>query len=255
MGGALTLSGLSAPALGLLAVAALLIGFSKTAISGISLIAVAIAAAVLPAKLSTGFILPMLLVGDVVAVRAYHEHADFKALLRLLPAVGVGLLVGVAFIARVDSTTMRRAIGVILILLTVATVLMMRRPSRPAGAEPTSRRTASRWALGSLAGFSTMVANAGGPPMSLYLVLSRYSMLGFLGTFSWFFFLLNLAKVPFSVGLGLISWSSLALNAVLAPVVVLGGWFGRKAIQRIDQKLFERLILVTTAAIGLYLVR
>ena len=94
----------------LLAVAAVLVGFAKTAVGGVAAISVAVFAAVLPARESTGVLLPLLLVGDVVAVRSYREHAHWGTLLRLLPAVVVGVLVGVVFVDRVDDTVMRRTI-------------------------------------------------------------------------------------------------------------------------------------------------
>ncbi len=87
--------GLSPPEISALVAAALLVGFSKTAISGVSAISVALFASVLPARESTGALLPLLLVGDVLAVRAYRRHTDWPVLLRLLPSVAVGVLVGV----------------------------------------------------------------------------------------------------------------------------------------------------------------
>ncbi len=223
----------------LLGVAALLVGFAKTSIGGVAAISVAVFAAVLPARESTGALLPLLLVGDLVAVRAYRAHADWPTLVRLLPAVVVGVLVGVVFVREVDDTVMRRTIGVILLLL-VAVHLWQRRRRSLAGSR---LKTAS---YGALAGFTTMVANSGGAVMSLYLLSAGLSVLGFLGTTAWFFLLLNLFKLPFSVGLGLVTPSSLVLDASLAPLVLVGAWVGRRVIGRIDQARFETLVLLVT---------
>jgi uncharacterized membrane protein YfcA len=240
-------------AIALLAIGALLIGVAKTAIGGVSLISVAIFAAVLPSRLSTGVVLPLLLVGDVVAVRTYHAHADWRTLVRLIPAVAVGLAAGVIFIAQVDDTVMRRAIGAVLLALVVLHLIGRRtqRDEQPGG--PQSRSV--RWGFGSLAGFTTMVANAGGPAMSMYLLAARFTVLSFMGTSAWFFFVVNLMKVPFSVGLELITPATLLLDLVLAPAVVLGAWLGRVIITRIDQALFDKLVLVTTVLSGLNLLR
>lgn len=240
----------------LLVVGALLIGFAKTAIGGMALVSVAIFAAVLPSRLSTGVVLVLLLIGDVVAVRTYHAHADWRALLRLVPAVVVGVGVGVVFIAQVDDTVMRKAIGAVLVLLVGLHVVMRRREHR-AGAVATAGtpHPVAGWGFGSLAGFTTMVANAGGPAMSLYLLNARYSVLGFLGTTAWFFFVINMVKVPFSVGLGLITPATLRLNLVVAPAVLLGAWIGRLVITRVRQETFETLVLVTTLVSGLNLLR
>jgi hypothetical protein len=235
-----------------LVAAAALFGFSKTAVGGVGLIGVAIFAAVLPSRLSTGVVLPLLLVGDVVAVRTYHAHADWKALSRLIPAVAVGVGLGVFFVSRVDDTVMRRAIGALLIGLVALHLLVQRRSRSADSARP---KPWAAWGFGSMAGFTTAVANAGGPAMQLYLLSARYSVLGFLGTTSWFFFVVNLLKVPFSLGLHLISPSTLLLDLLLAPAVLAGTWLGRAVIPHIKQELFERLVLLTTVLAGLNLLR
>jgi uncharacterized membrane protein YfcA len=231
----------------LLAAAALMVGFAKTAVGGAAAISVAVFAAVLPARESTGVLLPLLLVGDVVAVRSYRAHAHWGTLLRLFPAVVVGVLVGVVFVDRVDDTVMRRTIGVILLGLVLLHVILRRRgDALPARGGSGRWRHVATGGYGSLAGFTTMVANSGGSVMALYLLSSGLSVLGFLGTTAWFFFLVNLFKVPFSIGLGLLSTASLALDAVLVPCVLVGTYVGRRVIGRIDQKRFETLVLVFT---------
>lgn len=242
--------GLDPVDISLLAVAALLVGFSKTAVSGVSSISIAIFAAVMPARESTGALLPLLLVGDLAAVRAYRRHADWPALVRLLPSVVGGVLAGVAFVAHVDDTVMRRTIGGLLLAM-AAYHLWQRR--RPVTESPAARRNTAAFAFGLLAGFTTMVANAGGPAMSLYLLSTGYDKLGFLGTFSWFFLIVNAFKVPFSVGLGLIDGQTLARDAVLAVAVLAGAVVGRACVHRIDQKLFERLVLLFTVLASLNL--
>ena len=101
----------------LLGIAALLVGFAKTAIGGVGSIAIAIFALVLPTKESTAAILLLLLIGDVVAVWHYRRDADLGLLKRLIPAVLPGLALGALFLAWVDDTTLRRAIGGLLLVL------------------------------------------------------------------------------------------------------------------------------------------
>jgi uncharacterized membrane protein YfcA len=152
---------------------------------------------------------------------------------------------------------MRRTIGGVLLLL-VAVHLVQRRLGRdrpdpePAGR---GRRHAVAVGFGLLAGFTTMVANAGGPVMSIYLLSAGLGVLGFLGTGAWFFFLVNLFKVPFSIGLGLLTAGALLLTAVLAPAVLAGAALGRWAVHRIDRNHFERLVLVFTVLSGVNLLR
>lgn len=241
----------------LLALGAATVGFSKTAIGGVGQIGVAVFAALLPAKESTGVLLPLLLVGDVTAVSIYRRHASWPILLRLLPLVAVGVVLGVVFIASVDDATMRRAIGVVLLVLVGFHLVQQRLAGdpRPPGEPlaPLARPDPATAGYGLLAGFTTMVANSGGPPTSLYLLRMGLPVDVFIGTLAWFFLVVNLAKLPFSAGLGLISPSSLLLDLVLAPAVVVGALVGRVVIVRVRQQVFERLVLVLVAASALLL--
>jgi uncharacterized membrane protein YfcA len=182
-----------------------------------------------------------------------------------MPAVGAGIGLGTVFLSRVDDIVMRHTLGWVLLGLIVMQLGLQWSRSRtstsapapaPAGdqAQPGTHR-AAYWGYGSLAGFTTMVANSGGPAMSLYLLSAKYSMLGYLGTYSWFFFLVNAFKVPFSVGLHLIDLRSLWLDLLLMPAVVVGALLGRRLIGHINQRLFERLVIVTTVLGALNLLR
>lgn len=242
-----------------LVVAAIGVGFAKTAIGGVASVSVALFAFVLPAKESTGALLPLLLVGDVVAVSLYRQHADWPALLRLFPSVAVGVVVGSVFIARISDTGMRRTIGAVLLAL-VAVHLWQRwrrreRDPDELRAEQHRRRHVTALVFGVLAGFTTMVANSGGPVMAIYLLSAGMGMLGFLGTSAWFFFAVNLFKLPFSVGLDLITAESLVLDLWLVPAVLAGAAAGRAAVRRIDQARFETLVLVFVVLSSANLVR
>jgi uncharacterized membrane protein YfcA len=115
------------------------------------------------------------------------------------------------------------------------------------------RRRLASGAYGTLGGFTTMVANAGGPVMSLYFLATRLPVMTFLGTAAWFFFVVNLTKVPFMVALGLVSPASLLLDLVLVPGVVVGALAGRRLAPHIPQALFDRLIIALTVVAAGYL--
>lgn len=238
-----------------LAFAALLVGFSKTAVSGANTVSLAVFAAVLPARASTGVLLPILIAGDVLAVLVYRRHAHWPTLWRLFPAVAAGVVAGTAFLMWADDGAVRTSIGAILLLMAAVTVWRRRRAD--AGQEPAPVTTrASRLkarSYGVLGGFTTMVANAGGPVMSLYLLSAGFRKLGFLGTSAFFFLIVNTSKLPFSAGLGLIDADSLLLDAALVAFVVPGAFLGRWAVDRINQRLFERLVIAATVVGGLQL--
>jgi uncharacterized membrane protein YfcA len=234
----------------LLAVAAVTVGLSKTAIPGAGTVAVAIFAAVLPAKQSTGTILLLLIVADIFAVLSYRRDTNWRALGRLAPAVVVGLALGVAFLAIADDAWVRRVIGVILLAVIVIT-LIRRRAAAVVDDGGTHRVAAATY--GTLSGFTTMVANAAGPVMSMYFLAARFSVREFLGTAAWFFALVNLAKVPFSIGLGLITGPGLLIDLVLVPAVIVGAVVGRWLAGRLRQSLFEKLVIIFTVVGALYL--
>ncbi|WP_405943566.1 sulfite exporter TauE/SafE family protein [Streptomyces sp. NBC_00932] len=265
-----------------LAAAAMLVGFSKTAVSGANTISLAVFAAVLPARESTGVLLPVLIAGDVLAVLTYRRHAHWPTLWRLFPAVAVGVVIGTGFLFWADDAVVRTSIGAILLLMAGVT-LWRRRSTEPAGTAtaadrdgtgakdaaadgvavgdgtaaddgtavgPARRGRVMARSYGVLGGFTTMVANAGGPVMSLYLISAGFRKLGFLGTSAWFFLIVNTVKVPFSAGLGLIDGKSLLLDAVLVVFVVPGAFIGRACVHRINQRLFERLVIGATVLGG-----
>ncbi|WNO71069.1 MULTISPECIES: sulfite exporter TauE/SafE family protein [unclassified Streptomyces] len=238
-----------------LAAAAALVGFSKTAVSGANTVSLAVFAAVLPARESTGVLLPILIAGDVVAVLTYRRHAHWPTLLRLFPAVAAGVVVGTVFLFWADDQVVRTSIGAILLLMAGVTALRRRSggDEEPSSSESRRRGRLKARSYGVLSGFTTMVANAGGPVMSLYLLSAGFRKLGFLGTSAWFFLIVNVSKVPFSVGLGLIDRTSLLLDAVLVLFVLPGAMLGKWCADRIDQVLFERLVIAATVLGGLQL--
>jgi uncharacterized membrane protein YfcA len=226
----------------LFAVAALLIGFSKTSIGGIASIAIAIFASIMPARESTAAILLLLITGDLVAVWHYRHDADWTLLRRLVPAVLPGLVLGAGFLAVVDDTVLRRSIGALLLVLSLLQLWLTRRPEPPRAAH----RGWFAGATGLAAGFTTMAANAAGAVMTLYLVARGVDKRRFLGTNATFFLGINLCKLPFSAGLGLFGPGTLTRTAALAPLVLLGAWAGLHTARRLSQSHFDRAVLAAT---------
>ena len=235
----------------LMVLAALVIGYSKTALGGLAVVAVAIFASVMPAKESTAAILSLLIVGDLVACWYYRGDADWHLIRRLLPAVLPGLVLGTLFLRAVDDTVLRRSIGAVLLVLVALQIWVK---SRRAAATSTHHQPAAIWAAGSSAGFATMTANAAGAVMVLYLSASGIDKRRFVGTNAWFFLIVNITKLPFSIGLGLMSWGDARRAALLAPAILLGGILGRLTIRRISQAHFDVAVLVASGVAALALI-
>lgn len=239
---------LTATTWGLLLLAAVLVGFAKTALGGAGSLAVVLFAAALPARESTGALLPLLLCGDLVAVAIYRRHGSWTTLGRLLPGVLPGLVLGAVFVAVVDDRIMRATIGLVLLAMTGIQIAQRARGHRAQETSLGEHRGLSVVA-GVVAGFTTMTANAGGPVMTLYLVMTGLPMLQMLGTVAWFFLAVNVAKVPFSAGLGLISPASLAMDLALVPAMLAGGAIGVLTVSRMAQRTFE-IAALTLGAIA-----
>ncbi|MBI4622170.1 MAG: sulfite exporter TauE/SafE family protein [Verrucomicrobia bacterium] len=233
---------------------AFLIGLSKTGIVGIGIFSVGMFALVFPSRESVGVVLPILITADIVAVAAYRRHAVWSHLWRLFPWAALGIVLGYLAMGRIDDHQVARLIGAILIVLSIWQVWCRRTTARSA-TEP-ERVPDSLWfvaLVGIAAGFATMVANAAGPIMILYLLAMRLPKMEFIGTGAWYFLILNVFKVPFSWDLGIVNAASFVLDLTLAPFAIGGALFGRRVLQHINQALFEDLALLFTAAAAIRL--
>ncbi len=229
----------------------LMVGLMKTGLPGLSTLVVPLFALVLPARQSTGALLPLLILGDAVAVVVYRRSADWRALLRLLPWAVCGIVAGWLLMGRIDDRLMRPILGA-LVLVMLAVNLWRSTGARGRAPVPTQWWFAA--VLGLLAGATTMVANAAGPVMMIYLLSMRLPKESFIGTGAWFFFFINWIKVPFSAALGLVTPVSLLLDAVLAGGVALGAVAGILVARRIPEKAFAIVMqaLTAVAAVSLF---
>jgi len=224
--------------------AALCVGLSKAGFAGLGLVAVATFASIFGARDSTGIVLPMLIVADIGAVLVFKQHARWDYIRRILPLAGVGVVGGTLIMRWLDNAAFRPVIGGLILALSALQFIRLRWPDI-FGRTPHSNAVA--WPLGLLAGFTTMMANAAGPLVALYCVAVDLPKFQVVGTLAWFFFIINLFKVPFSVSLGVIHGSSLTLNAALVPAILAGLFSGRWLIGRIPQRVFEGLLLLFAA--------
>ena len=110
------------------------------------------------------------------------------------------------------------------------------------------------WAIGLSAGAATMLANAAGPIIALYCLAVGLPKFEVVGTLAWFFFIINVFKLPFSAGLGLIRSNTLLLNVVLLPAVMVGVFSGRWIVHRLPQRVFDLLMLAFAAIAALRLI-
>lgn len=230
--------------------AAACIGFGKAGFGGMGMVAVLLMTRVLPARESTGAVLPMLILADIFAVAIYHAHAQGRLILRMLPPAVLGIVCGWLIIPHIPPGSFGPLIGWITLALIVIILIQKFTPLLRLAAE----HPGIAWPFGWLAGSTTMIANAAGPVMAIYLLACRLPKMEFVGTTAWFFFIVNLIKVPFSAQLGLINFHSLALNLWLSPAVVAGLFLGRWLLGKTNQAIFEWLMIIFSALGALKLV-
>ncbi len=231
-----------------------MVGISKAGITGLSLLSVALFTHVFPSsKQASGLVLPLLIFGDFVAVLSYRAHTQWRYVWKLMPWTAAGVVLGYLALGRISDGTVRVMIGVIIVSLCI--LGLWRRYLTMQTAETTGNW---HWALaavlGVASGFITLVANAAGPLMAIYLVAMRLPKMQFVGTAAVFFMVLNLFKVPFMVKLGLVTARSFEFNLMLAPAVLLGAFAGRWILMRINQRVFENLVLGLSAVAGVLLI-
>lgn len=227
------------------------IGVSKSGLPGVSLLHVVLFAQLFPGLRSTGVVLPMLIVGDIGAVLLFRRHAQWNHVFRTLPPALVGVGIGWACMRAWPGLNWNPVIGGIVAGLAV---LQLVRNWRPDLLSDMPHARGFAWTMGLLAGVTTMVANAAGPVMGLYLLAVALPKDAFVGTSAWFFLLINVLKVPFSAQLGFIEPATLAFNALLIPVILSGLFLGRALVAKVPQKVFDSLILAFAILASLKLI-
>jgi len=233
------------------ALAGMLVGMTKTGVVGLGLLFVPIMASIFPPKESTGVLLPLLLFADVFAIARYRKFAQWGLLVKLLPWVVPGVVLGYLALWRLPEERVGTALGV-LVLCLVAMQVARRRCG-----EWLEERLPRQWwfsaGIGLVAGFATMLGNLAGAFMSVYLISMGLRKHQFMGTGAWYYLLINGFKIPFSASLGLIDANSLTFDLMVAPFIAIGAFVGFLVFNRIPQVWFNRAILVLAAVAGVRL--
>lgn len=231
-------------------IAAFLVGFAKTGIGGIVLIAIPILASAFGGKDSTGILLPMLLMGDVFAVWYYRKSVIWKNVATPLPWAIIGLAIGAVVGNYISDKTFIIFIGVIILFCLIILVIMEKR-------DKNLNVPNAAWfyiLVGILCGFSSMIGNAAGPIFSVYLLALGFKKNNFMGTNSWFFFIINSLKVPLQIFVWHnIDWRTLSIAALMLPVLVIGAVLGFIVLKKINDKIFRYIVIGMTALAALRL--
>lgn len=230
-------------------IGATMIGFSKTGVPGSGIIIAPLMASAMAAKDSTGFTLVMLAMADVLAILYWRRHVNWSHLTRLLPWTFAGVVGGYLLMDHISDKQLKIIMGAL--ILGFLGVSWWRDRHVKEGQIPNHWLFAAM--MGMLAGSTSMMANAAGPVMVIYLMAMRLPKNEFIGTRAWFFWILNLSKLPFSSRLGFITSASLLTNAALIPCILIGGFLGVALVNRIPQKAFTTVVKALTVVAAIYL--
>ncbi|MGH9659996.1 MAG: TSUP family transporter [Bryobacteraceae bacterium] len=229
------------------ALCAFQIGVAKTGVPGFATLVVPVMILTVgDARRSAGWLLPILCVADLFAIFYWRRHAAARRLFALAPWVLAGIAAGAAALA-LDERILRPLVGAIILAMLAA--YLWRR------FQPDSAIAPHNAAYGIAAGFATTVANAAGPVMNLYLLSKRLPKEEFVATGAWFFFFVNLSKLPIYIYYGLFSAASLAFDALMIPAVLAGALAGRSLLHLLPPRVFETVVIALTAASTLLLFR
>lgn len=230
-------------------IAAFIIGLSKAGIKGIDMMNVTIMAIVFGGKASTGVVLPLLCLGDVMAVKYYHRHAQWSHFWKLLPWMIAGILIGV-FVGKDLNEVVFRKIMALIIVVTVALVLLLE--LRKNFTVPQNLAFAATTGLA--AGFTTMLGNLAGAFSNLYFLALRMGKNDFIGTAAWVFLVINLFKLPFQI----IFWknittTSLWVDLLLLPALIIGFFAGIWLVAKIKDDSYRKVVIVLTIIGALFI--
>ncbi len=236
-------------------VAAVICGIGKSGLAGLGMLNVLLMAHLIPGTASSGVVLPMLVAADVLAVCVFGpRNVDWRAIGRLLPAIGLGVVLGWKILGWLDHRpphTFGIVVGWLVIAMVAVQILRQRLPAVDRHL-PKSRVFGTL--VGLATGVATMIANAAGPISSIYFLILGFAKREFIATMAWLFLIVNVVKVPFSAHQGLITAETLRFNAFLLPAIAAGFFLGRWAIAHIPQKPFEHAVLVLTVLSALRLI-
>lgn len=222
---------------------ALFIGMAKTGVHGTGILAVPLLATVFGGQQSTGILLPMLMLADVMGVVYYHRHASWHHLKILFPWAALGVIVGTLVGSYINDEVFKLIMGAI-ILISVLIMIWLEKSSHQ-DEVPTNKLFAH--GMGIAGGFTSMVGNLAGSVMGIYLLSTRLPKNAYIGTAAWFFMVVNWFKFPFHVFV----WHTISINTLLfdlvtLPVILLGAFLGIVIIKKVSEKIFRWFIIVMT---------
>jgi len=224
-------------------IAASLLGISKGGLKGFGILIVAMIVVVYGAKNSTGILVPLFIIGDILAVIYFKKYVKVKYLIQFMPAMLIGVVVAVYVGEDWNEVVFKKWISGIIIL---SVAYMFWSEYKSILIKSDNYLVSS--IIGFAAGFTTMVGNLAGPFATLFFLATRLPKNEIVGTSAWVFFIINIFKVPFHI----FSWEtihkeSLMIDLKLAPFVIVGFFLGTRLLGMFDERAYRKFLLFVTA--------
>ncbi|HEV2557137.1 MAG TPA: sulfite exporter TauE/SafE family protein [Microvirga sp.] len=228
-----------------------LMGLAKGGFSGLGLLSLPLMALVVSPVQSAAIMLPILIVQDVVTVWAYRRAWDRRNVAIIVAGATFGILIGYLLAARVSDAAVTLAVGVVSLAFAIRRLILERRETKPAATNADLPRGLF-W--GTIVGFTSMIAHAGGPPFQIYVMPQRLARDVFVGTGAVVFFIINWIKVAPYLALGQFTAENLATSAALFPVAVASTWAGVLLVRRVSGERFYTIVYGLLILVGLKLI-
>ena len=229
---------------------ALLTGMSKTGVHGAGMLSVPLLANVFGGQLSSGIMLPMLVMADVFGVWYYHRHASWQHLKILFPWAAVGVVAGTITGSYINDHIFK----IVMAATIMVSVVIMLWLEKLGTTDHIPKKKSFAVATGIAGGFTSMVGNLAGSVMSVYLLSVRLPKNAFIGTTAWFFLVVNWFKVPFHVFVWhTISWNTIFFDLITLPLIILGAYLGIILVRKLTETMYRWFIIGMTliAALGM----
>ncbi|MEJ1238194.1 sulfite exporter TauE/SafE family protein [Chryseolinea sp. T2] len=227
----------------------LLTGMAKTGVHGAGMLSVPLLALIFGGQKSSGVMLPILVLADVLGVWYYHRHASWQHLKVLFPWAAAGVVMGTIVGSYIDDHIFKVIMAVV-IVGSVVTMIWLERGHR----EQVPHNKLFSAGSGILGGFTSMVGNLAGTVMAVYFLSMRLPKNAYIGTTAWFFMVTNWFKVPFHV----FAWHTINYNTVLLalitlPAIILGAFLGIHIVKILSEKTYRWFIIVMTLVAALFM--
>jgi uncharacterized membrane protein YfcA len=231
--------------------AVLMVGITKTGVGGSNVLGVSLMSFAVAVPQATAILLPILCLTDLAGVWMFRRSWDARNLAIILPGAVLGIVIGTVTFSYLDSAAIKTVVGVIAVWFALAQFVPLIK-KREVAPKPASVPRGFFWS--SVAGFTSFVAHAGQPPLSIYLIPQRMPKELYLGTNAIFWAFANYLKlIPFWY-LGQLNVTNLATSVALMPLVPVGlaiGWWIQKAL---SPTMFYKVVLILLGLTGAKLI-